>query len=204
MGISTLSRTEHSTAQTRETECCKVVLPQVQKRGQNSILELYLVLIYPTYLCALGLHITEVAHDIQGQVSKYVTKDLGLVNSYDTWHGMFRITIVSVLTLLCKALDTHSCHFIGTKNVAKELRKITEGRVRDRDVSWFPELYYKSKMLYTALCTSDIIHICVHLGVLYLGQSIKTHLYWSMKNCGNSPDTLQQLIQTICNHYMVL
>ena len=86
MGISTLSRTEHSTAQTRETECCTVVLPQVQKRGQNSILELYLVLIYLTYLCALGLHITEVAHDIQGQVSKYVTKDLGL--SIRMTHGM--------------------------------------------------------------------------------------------------------------------
>ena len=169
VGISTLSRTEHSTAQTRETECCKVVLPQVQKRGQNSILELYLVLICLTYLCALGLHITEVAHDIQGQVSKYVTKDLGLVNSYDTWHGMFRITICSVLTLLYKTLDTHSCHFIGTKNVAKELRKITEGRIRDRDISWFPELYDKSKMpLY---CTVQYLrhhtHLCTFMCTLF-------------------------------------
>ena len=30
----------------------------------------------------------EVAHDIQAQVSKYVGETLGLVNSYDTWHGM--------------------------------------------------------------------------------------------------------------------
>ena len=32
----------------------------------------------------------------------------------------------------------------GTKNVAKELRKITEGRVRDRNLTWFPELVDKS------------------------------------------------------------
>ena len=35
-----------------------------------------------------GLNVTEVAHDIQAQVSKYVSVTLGLVNSYDTWHGM--------------------------------------------------------------------------------------------------------------------
>ena len=34
----------------------------------------------------LGLHITEVTHDIRQQVSRFVNK-LGLVNSYDTWHG---------------------------------------------------------------------------------------------------------------------
>jgi len=33
-----------------------------------------------------GLRVVEVAHDIQQQVSKYVTR-LGLVNSFDTWHG---------------------------------------------------------------------------------------------------------------------
>ena len=44
------------------------------------------------YLCGmyfpynLGLHVTEVAHDIQQQVSRFVN-ELGLVNSYDTWHG---------------------------------------------------------------------------------------------------------------------
>lgn len=34
----------------------------------------------------VGLKVVEVAHDIQQQVSKYV-KRLGLVNSFDTWHG---------------------------------------------------------------------------------------------------------------------
>ena len=34
-----------------------------------------------------GLKVVEVAHDIQLQVAHYVTKDLKLINSYDTWHG---------------------------------------------------------------------------------------------------------------------
>ena len=33
IGVSTVSRKEHSTAQTRELECTKRVLPQVQRRG---------------------------------------------------------------------------------------------------------------------------------------------------------------------------
>ena len=36
----------------------------------------------------IGLNVTEVAHDIQQTVSRYITSDLSLVNSYDTWHGM--------------------------------------------------------------------------------------------------------------------
>ena len=34
-----------------------------------------------------GLNIVEVAHDFQQQIKNYVTNDLHLVNSYDTWHG---------------------------------------------------------------------------------------------------------------------
>lgn len=40
------------------------------------------------YLLYVGLRVVEVAHDIQQQVSKYVTGVLGMVNSYDTWHGV--------------------------------------------------------------------------------------------------------------------
>ena len=29
----------------------------------------------------------EVAHDMQTQVTRFVSKDLWLVNSYDMWHG---------------------------------------------------------------------------------------------------------------------
>ena len=36
----------------------------------------------------VGLHVVEVAHDIQAQVAKYIRETLGLVNSYSTWHGM--------------------------------------------------------------------------------------------------------------------
>ncbi|XP_064383612.1 uncharacterized protein LOC135332186 isoform X1 [Halichondria panicea] len=129
LGISTISRTEHSVAQTRELQCTKVVLPQVIARGLN---------------------VTEVGHDMQAQVAKYVTHTLNLINSYDTWHG--------------------------TKNVARELKKITEGRVRDRNITWFPELSDKRR-------------------------SIKIHLYWAMKNCGEDPNILQQMALNIPNHY---
>ena len=35
----------------------------------------------------LGLNVMEVAHDMQLKVTQYVTMDLGLLTSYDTWHG---------------------------------------------------------------------------------------------------------------------
>ena len=38
-------------------------------------------------VCVIGLNITEVAHDCQAQVKKYIIDDLGMVNSFDTWHG---------------------------------------------------------------------------------------------------------------------
>ena len=31
---------------------------------------------------------TEVAHDYQAKIQRYVTDELKLLNSYDTWHGM--------------------------------------------------------------------------------------------------------------------
>lgn len=129
VGLSTLSRTEHSIPQTRELECTKIVVPQVKDRGLN---------------------IVEVAHDMQQQVSKFVTNEMKLVNSFDTWHG--------------------------TKNVAKQLKKITQGPKKETNVSWFPELADKRK-------------------------SIKIHLYWSMLNCNGCPATLRKHIENIPNHY---
>ena len=32
---------------------------------------------------------SEVAHDMQHQVSRFVSADLKMVNSFDTWHGKF-------------------------------------------------------------------------------------------------------------------
>ncbi|XP_019856532.1 PREDICTED: uncharacterized protein LOC109585045 [Amphimedon queenslandica] len=66
LDIATVSRADHSIAQTREVACTKVVLHKVISKGVN---------------------VVEVAHDIQQQVSNYITKDLNLKNSFDTWHG---------------------------------------------------------------------------------------------------------------------
>eukprot|EP00731_Ephydatia_muelleri_P030535 Em0022g49a len=58
-------RQDHRVAQTREVVCTKMVLPQVIARGLN---------------------ITEVAHDYQATIKKYI-EELGMMNSYDTWHA---------------------------------------------------------------------------------------------------------------------
>lgn len=129
MGISTISRTGHGVAQTRELQCTKTVLPAVIARGVD---------------------VREVAHDMQAQVTRFVTTELKLLNSYDTWHG--------------------------TKNVTKQLKKITQGLVRDRGIKWFTELGDKRK-------------------------SVKTHLYWAMKNCDGCAEMLRKLIEIIPDHY---
>jgi hypothetical protein len=76
VGIATVSRTEHRVAQTRELECTRRVLPQVIQRG---------------------LQVSEVAHDHQVQVKKYVREELHLKNSSDTWHG--RVVCVCMCVL---------------------------------------------------------------------------------------------------------
>ncbi|KAL5493826.1 hypothetical protein EMCRGX_G015058 [Ephydatia muelleri] len=67
---------------------------------------------------AQGFNITEVAHGYQATIKQYV-QQLGMVNSYDTWHG--------------------------TKNVAKQLHRICAGTVRTRDRTWFTELSDKAR-----------------------------------------------------------
>ena len=76
-----MSRSEHSCAQTREFECTKIVVPQVVDGGMytckyNNNLDMLLF---------VGLNVVEVAHDMQKQIARYVTGELGMVNS---WHGM--------------------------------------------------------------------------------------------------------------------
>eukprot|EP00731_Ephydatia_muelleri_P030530 Em0022g44a len=73
VGIATLSRQDHRVAQTREVVCTKMVLPQVIARGLN---------------------ITEVAHDYQATIKKYI-EELGMMNSYDTWHGFGYLLLIS-------------------------------------------------------------------------------------------------------------
>ena len=43
-----------------------------------------------TYVHIVGVNVTEVDHDFQVSVMKYVTTELGILNSYDTWHGKYR------------------------------------------------------------------------------------------------------------------
>ena len=48
---------------------------------------------------------------------------------------------------------------LGTKNVAKELKKITTGQVKNRDVTWFPQLIDKRKLMFLDLITITCILI---------------------------------------------
>ena len=43
-------------------------------------------------------------------------------------------------------------HYVGTKNVAKELAKITKGSMKDRDKTWFTELADKRKLQVCTTC----------------------------------------------------
>ena len=52
--------------------------------------------------------------------------------------------------------------------MAKELKKITEGRVKDRGVTWFPELVDKSKIslfffFFLVLTCTGMCLVCINL-----------------------------------------
>ena len=84
----------------------------------------------------------------------------------------------------------------GTKNVAKELEKITKGPVKTRGVTWFPELADKSEIICLLLQHYNM-YMCVS------EHSIKIHLYWCMKNCKMSLEKLRGMIINISKHYQV-
>ena len=46
--------------------------------------------LFTRFLSNKGLNITEVAHGYQATIKQYV-QQLGMVNSYDTWHGKVSI-----------------------------------------------------------------------------------------------------------------
>ena len=53
-----------------------------------------------------GLKVVEVAHDFQQQIKNYITKDLKMINSYDTWHGKYMFYV------LCMVVFSHyNCFF---------------------------------------------------------------------------------------------
>ena len=92
-----------------------------------------------------GLKVVEVAHDMQLAVERYVKQDLKLLNSFDTWHGM-------KLTAMVQSLCLHWCNSTPCRNQERcqGACKITKGRVRDQDVTWFTELADKRMSL---VCT---------------------------------------------------
>ena len=122
-------------------------------------------------------NITEVSHDYQYIIKQYV-EELRMVNSYDTWHGMLSICFQCVL------LEVSA----GTKNVAKELRKICAGLVHARD----PD----KGMFFLEIFTINGIS-------LYSARSTKVHLYWCMRNCGGNPNRLRAMIMNISKHFQV-
>ena len=96
-------------------------------------------------LC-VDLNVVEVAHDNAATVKNYITEDLRLLNSYDTWHGVVAhfpmLLMVSVL-------------YLGTKNVVKSMRKISCGAKKTEGRSWFVKLSDKCEWSHT--CESNII-----------------------------------------------
>ena len=140
----------------------------------------------------VGLEVTEVAHDYQPQIQKFLEKEIHCLNSFDTWHGNYIPAYVLYMHVTHK---THIHTHLGTKNVAKMLKKVCVGTVAQRGKTWFPELADKSM-----LCS----YYAIALFVTYPGKSTKTHLYWCMKNAGGDPEVLRARVLNISKHYQVL
>ena len=102
--------------------------------------------------CHAGLNVTEVAHDLQQQVARFVTVQLGVVNSFDTWHGM----INAHLHIILYSFEFSFVSFIRDEECGQR-KKITEGLVRNRGITWFPNLIDKRKTQWSAY-----IHVYVH------------------------------------------
>ena len=75
-----------------------------------------------------------VAHDFLVGVKKYVTEELGVVNSYDTWHSK---NMDIATPGYYHALIQSSAY---TKNVVKAVRKVGQGKVKDEGKVWFGQL----------------------------------------------------------------
>ena len=80
------------------------------------------------------------------------------------------------------------------------------------DVSCSREVYCRPKvwdnvnflMVYhTYLRTYNLPTESLTFLLINVGRSIKTHLYWAMKNCGEAPDKSCALIMNIADHYQV-
>ena len=64
----------------------------------------------------VGLEVTEVAHDYQPQIQKFLEKEIQRLNSFDTWHGNYTLKVYK---------NIYYTHIhLGTKNVAKIHKKV--------------------------------------------------------------------------------
>ena len=91
---------------------------------------MYILYVMSTLLiCATTpeLNVVEVAYDHQVQVKNYVTEDLKLSNSYDTWYGNL---LIYLTMYVCEYLHDHAV----TKNVAKEMKKLSSGKKKERSL----------------------------------------------------------------------
>ena len=89
-------------------------------------------------------------------------------------------------------------HTIGMKNVVKKVKKVAGGKMKDDGKVWFKELRDK-RMLFLY----KPFEISIIFSFYLLERSTKVHLYYSMKNCGGSPDRLREMILKIVKQYQV-
>ena len=96
------------------------------------------------------VNVMEVAHDNAATVKNYITED------YVSWtpmtYGMVWL-LISQYTLMVSVL------YLGTKNVAKSMRKISCSAKKTEGKSWFVELSDKCEWSHTV--ESNIIWLCI-------------------------------------------
>lgn len=98
-----------------------------------------------------GLTINIHGHDRNASVNKYLrTSRPNVENANDTWHA--------------------------AKGVAKQLKTVTHGPMKQHGITWHEELKDKA-------------------------ASIKTHVFYAMKTCNGSADTLKNNLDNIVEHY---
>ena len=98
-----------------------------------------------------GVKVRVHAHDRNASVSKYLAQHQpNTTDSYDTWHA--------------------------SKEVKKNVIKVTSGAKRNIDTTWHPQL-------------SDKL------------SGVKTHTYWAMRNCQGSTIKFTEMLDNISEHY---
>ena len=107
---------------------------------------------------------------------------------------------------------------IGTKGVAKAMKKICSGPRRDEGVTWFTEL--SDKGIWNTFFNEHVVKLrnfsCEgehyfqkvsaknkNVLVLLAAKATKTHFYWAMRNNDGTEEGFQQYLLNIVDHYQV-